>query len=94
MMAHTSTYSQALQKIFTQAGFKTVRKQVPHSRGLRKADPWIKDFSLEGIRDVIIDVTLRHEFHGSNAHPDRNRELNHDDDNGALDAPIKEKLNH
>ena len=49
---------------------------------------------LEGIRDVIIYVTLRHEFHGSSAHPDRNGELTHDDVNGALDAAINEMLNH
>jgi hypothetical protein len=84
----------ALQKILTKAGFKTDRKQVPHSRGLKKADLWIKDFTLEGIRDVITDVTLRHEFHGSSAHLDRNGELTHDDVNGALEAAIKEKLNH
>jgi hypothetical protein len=69
----------ALQKIFTKAGFKTDRKQVPHSRGRKKADLLIKDFLLEGIRDVIIDVTLRHKFHGSSAHPERNGELTHDE---------------
>ena len=84
----------ALQKIFTKAGFKTDRKQVPNSRGLKKADLLIKNFLLEGIHDVIIDVTLRHEFHGSSAHPERNGELTHDDVNGALDAAVKEKLNH
>jgi hypothetical protein len=84
----------ALQKKFTKAGFKTDGKQVPHNRGLKKADLWIKDFTLGGIRDVIIDVTLRHEFHGSSAHLDRNGELTHDDVNGALEAAIKEKLNH
>jgi hypothetical protein len=71
----------ALQKIFTKAGFKTDRKQVPHSRGLKKADLWIKDFTLGGVRVVIIDVTLRHEFHCSSAHLDLNGELTHDDVN-------------
>ena len=71
----------ALQKIFTKAGFKTDRKQVPHSRGLKKADLWIKDFTLGGVRVVIIDVTFRHEFHGSSAHLDLNGELTHDDVN-------------
>jgi hypothetical protein len=84
----------ALQKIFTKAGFKTDRKQVPHSSGLKKADLWIKDFTLESISDVIIDVTLRHKFHGSSTHLDSNGELTHDDVNGALEAAIKEKLNH
>ena len=64
----------SMQLIFTKAGFKTVRKQVPHSHGLRKADLWIY-FTLEGIRNVIIDVTLRHEFHGSIAQHVRNGKL-------------------
>ena len=35
---------------------------------------------------VIIDVTLRHEFHGSCANLQRNGEPSHPDVNGALDA--------
>ncbi len=42
------------------AGYKTDRKHVPHSRGLRKADLMVKDFQLAGIRDLIIDVSMRH----------------------------------
>jgi hypothetical protein len=48
-----------------QAGYRTDRKDVPHSRGLKKADLLINDFQVGGVRNVIIDVTLRHEFHGS-----------------------------
>ena len=48
----------AVQQLFTQAGYATDRKIVPHSRGKKKADLHIKDFRLEGIRNVIIDVTL------------------------------------
>ena len=58
------------------------------------ADLWVKDFTLEGIRDVIIDVTLRHEFHGSSAQPVCNGELTHEDVDGALETAVKEKLNH
>ena len=57
------------------AGYKTDRKHVPHSRGLKKADLVVKDFRLAGIRDLIIDVSLRHEFHGACAHPVRNGTL-------------------
>ena len=81
----------ALQKLFTKAGYRTDRKNVPHSRGLKKADLLIKDFHLSVVRNVIIDVTLRHEFHGSCANLERNGEHSHLDDNGALDA-VKEKL--
>jgi hypothetical protein len=54
---------------------------VPHSCGLKKADLWIKDFQLECIRDVIIDVTLRHESHGSCANLIHNGEPLHPDAN-------------
>jgi hypothetical protein len=56
-----------------------------------KTDLVIKDFQLAGVRNVIIDVTLHHEFHGSCANLERNGEPSHLDDNGTLDA-VKEKL--
>jgi hypothetical protein len=84
----------ALQRLFTKAGYKTDRKHVPHSRGLKKADLLIKDFQLQGVRDVIVDVTCRHEFRGSCANQERNGEPSHLDVNGALDAAVKEKLDH
>jgi hypothetical protein len=50
-----------LQKIFTKAGFKTDRKQVPHSRGLKKADLWIKVFSRHHRRDLAPRISrLKH----------------------------------
>ena len=67
-----------MQQLFTKAGYKTDRKHVPHSRGLKKADIVVKDFRLAGVRDVIIDVSLHHEFHGSCADPMRNGEASHD----------------
>jgi len=79
---------------------------VPHSRGLKKADLLIKDFQLQGVRDervccllvtssdVIVDVTCRHEFRASCANQERNGEPSHLDVNGALDAAVKEKLDH
>ena len=76
------------------AGYKTDRKHVPHSRGLKKADLVVKEFSLAGIRDLIIDVSLRHEFHGACADPVRNGEASHSDANDALDAAVKAKLDN
>ena len=68
----------ALQRLFTKAGYRTPdRKHVPHSRGLKKADLLIKDFQLQGVRDVIVDVTCRHEFRGSCANQERNGEPSH-----------------
>jgi len=86
MGAHREHILTALQRLFTKAGYRTERKHVPHSRGLKKADLWIKDLQLGGIRNVIIDVTLRHEFHGSCANLIINGEPSHPDANGALDA--------
>jgi hypothetical protein len=84
----------AVQRLFNQAGFATERKNVPHSRGMKKADLHVKDFRLEGIRDVIIDVTLRGEFHGSCIDPARNGEASYADPNGAIDAAVKAKLDN
>jgi hypothetical protein len=71
----------ALQRLFTKAGYRTDCKHVPHSRGLKKADLLIKDFQLQGVRDVIVDVTCRHEFRGSCANQERNGEPSHLDVN-------------
>jgi hypothetical protein len=82
----------AVQRIFTLAGYKTDRRHVPHSRGLKKADLVLKDFRLAGVRDVM--HVLRHEFHGSCADPQRNGEASHANINGALDAAVKAKLDN
>ena len=42
----------ALQRLFTKAGYRTDRKHVPHSRGLKKAELVLKDFRLAGVGDV------------------------------------------
>ncbi len=67
---------------------------MPHSRGLKKADLLIKDFQLQGVRDVIVDVTCRHEFRGSCANQERYGEPSHLEVNGALDAAVQETLDH
>jgi hypothetical protein len=84
----------AVQRLFNQAGYTTERKNVPHSRGMKKADLHVKDFRLEGIQDVIIDVTLRDEFHGSCIDPAHNGEASYADPNGAIDAAVKAKLDN
>jgi len=49
-------------------------------------------FQLAGIRDLIVDVRMRHEFHGNVADQHRNGSPTHQDVDGALDAAVKEKL--
>jgi hypothetical protein len=84
----------AMQRLFTMAGCRTERKIVPHSRGLKNADLWMEDLQLAGIRNVIVDVTLRHKFHGSCANLECDGEPSYPDVNGALDAAVKEKLDN
>ena len=60
---------------------------------MKKADLFALDFLLERVRNVIRGVTLRHEFHGSCATLQRNRQPSHLDVNGALDA-VREKLDN
>jgi hypothetical protein len=83
-----------VQTIFIQARYRTDRKNVPHSRGLEKADLVNEDFRLTGVRNVVVDVSLRDEFHGSCADPQRNGEASHADVNGTLDAAVNEKLDN
>jgi hypothetical protein len=54
----------------------------------------VKDFQLAGIQDLIIDVSLRHEFYGSCLNHMRNGEASHADANGELDAAVKAKLDN
>jgi hypothetical protein len=49
---------------------------------------------LAGIRDLIIDESLRHEFHGSCVDPMRIGEASHAEANDALDAVLKAKLDN
>jgi hypothetical protein len=80
-----------VQRLFNQVGYATERKNVTHSRGMKKADLHVKDFQLESIQDVI-DVTLRSEFHGSCIDPARNGEASYADPNGVIDAASKRSL--
>jgi hypothetical protein len=71
-------------------------RKISHGSQLKKARFKItyKDFHLQGVRDVVVDVTCSHEFRGSCAYQQRNGEPSHLDVNGALDAAVKEKLDH
>ena len=103
MGAHAHVLT-AVQTIFTKAGYRTDRKNVQHSRGLKKADLVIKDFQLTGVRNVIRVLAPRIPGHAqgvlapripcSCADPQRNGEASHADVNGALDAAVKEKLDN
>ena len=87
-------HSHSSATVVHKAGYRTERKNVPHSRRLKKTDLWIKDFQLAVVQNVIVDVTLCHEYNGSCANPIHNGEPSHPDVNGELDATVKEKLDN
>jgi hypothetical protein len=50
----------ALQTLFHQPGYVTDSKNVPHSRGEEKADHWVKNFQLAGVRHVHVTLVGRY----------------------------------
>ena len=54
----------ALQSICQRAGYSSEIKNVPTSNGKRRADLFIKHINLAGRQDLILDVSVIHEFHG------------------------------
>jgi hypothetical protein len=62
----------ALADIAHAAGYITNRgKRVPTSRGQKRGDLEIKRLHVAGTSDLVIDVAMVHEFHGSVAQPAR-----------------------
>jgi hypothetical protein len=55
---------QALESICNAAGFATNHKRVPTSAGNRRADLEIRNIRVAQQTDLLVDVTLRHDFIG------------------------------
>jgi len=55
---------QALERICNDAGFATSRQQVLTSEGSRHADLEIRNIWLADKVDLLVDVTIRHDFIG------------------------------
>jgi hypothetical protein len=68
----------AIAEIAQAAGYSTNRgKHVPTSSGNKRGDLEIKRLNVAGTLDIIIDVAVVHEFHGSVAQDDRHGQLRH-----------------
>jgi hypothetical protein len=74
-------------RLFTKAGYKTDRKHVPHSRGLKKADLALKDFRQVFGRSICPSATSS--MASMSAPTQRNGVAKNADINGALDAAVK-----
>ena len=55
----------ALERICNDAGFATTHKRVLTSEGNRRADLEIRNIRVAGQTDLLVDVTLRHDFIGA-----------------------------
>ena len=56
---------QAFECICNDAGFATRRKQVLTSEGSRRADFEIRNIRLSDKVDLLVDITIRHDFIGA-----------------------------
>lgn len=54
----------ALQSICYRAGYTSTMRKNPESRGKRPADLFIKGIKLAVRKDMVVDVSVVHEFHG------------------------------
>jgi len=55
----------ALERICNDAGFATTHKRVLTSEGNRRADLEIRNIRVAGQTDLLVDVTVRHNFKGT-----------------------------
>jgi hypothetical protein len=55
----------ALDRICNDAGFATTHNQVLTSEGNRRADLEIRNIRVAGQHDLLVDVTIRHNFKGT-----------------------------
>ena len=55
----------ALERICNDAGFATTHKRVLTSKGHRPADLQIRNIRVAGQNDLLVDVTVRHNFKGT-----------------------------
>ena len=55
----------ALESICIAAGFATIHKRVLTSAGNRRADLEIRNIRVAQQTDLLVDVTLRHDFIGA-----------------------------
>ena len=56
---------QALERISQAAGYATSRKRVLTSEGNRRADLEVRNIRVAGKTDLLIDITLGHDFIGA-----------------------------
>ena len=56
---------QGVERICNDAGFATRRKQVLTSEGSRRADLEIRNIRLADTVDLLVDISIRHDFIGA-----------------------------
>ena len=92
------TIVEALQSLLTQAGLSNTTAKLPKVRmpddTTRQGDIWVKNAHLGGHQDLIIDVSVVHEFGGDNmVDVSRNGQLRDIDPYRTLENAARRKIN-
>jgi hypothetical protein len=78
-----------LKGICNDAGFATTHKRVLTSEGNRRADLEIRNIRVAGQTDLLVDVTIRHNFKGTGHNGQTQGQLrNPDNPNHILDELV------
>jgi len=83
----------ALERICNDAGFATTHKRVLTSEGNRRADLEIRNIRVAGHTDLLVDVTVRHNFKGTGHNGQTQGQLrNPDNPDHILESAAADKI--
>ena len=83
----------ALERICNDAGFATTHKRVLTSEGHRPADLQIRNIRVAGQTELLVDVTLRHDFIGAGRDGQTQGQLrNPDNPDHILESDVADKI--
>jgi hypothetical protein len=82
-----------LERICNDAGFATTHKRVLTSEGNRRADLEIRNIRVAGQTDLLVDVTVRHNFKGTGHNGQTQGQLrNPDNPDHILESAAADKI--
>jgi hypothetical protein len=89
----TCAHDHLLQRIFNDAGFATTHKRVLTSEGNRRAYLEIRNIRVAGQTDLLVDVTIRHNFKGTGHNGQTQGQLrNPDNPDHILESAVTDKI--
>ena len=95
-LQHASNFDhvlRALERICNDAGFATTHKRVLTSEGNRRADLEIRNIFVAGQTDLLVDVTVCHNFKGTGHNGQTQGQLrNPDNPDDILESAAADKI--